>query len=301
MPLPAALAARLAKRGLITKDKLEEPKESEEKEEEEEVFAESYDDTAAQQTYSPLHSDEEIENVQDQITLKFKGHSGCPNKSNIFHECSKYCKLRWKEGIRVPGKDYLRKKTKMLVKYPLPDGWKEVYDPGYGRHYYWDAESDSVSWLPPNHPKAIITECAAVLKEEHHLAAGDKDTSSDESEEEEEPDSKNEEKKNNEQEKSKTSKKPDKREEREKANQKRNQRKRQQNDLDPMDPAAYSDIPRGGWSDGLQTDTKSGVDSTATGALFQMRPYPSPGDILRANKKKKVDSPEQPGSPNDSP
>ncbi|KAL1452171.1 hypothetical protein WDU94_006473, partial [Cyamophila willieti] len=290
-PFPAALAARLAKRGLITKDKLEESKEPQEKEEEEEVFAESYDDTAApQQSYSPLNSDDEIENVQDQITLKFKGHPGCPNKSNIFHECSKYCKLRWKEGIRVPGKEYLRKKTKMLTKYPLPEGWKEVYDPGYGRHYYWETESDSVSWLPPNHPKAIITECAAVHKEEHHLAAGDKDTSSDESEDEEEL----------EKEKNKPSK-SNKREEREKANQKRNQRKRQQNDLDPMDPAAYSDIPRGGWSDGLQADTKSGVDSTASGALFQMRPYPSPGDIMRANKKKKTDSPEQPGSPNDSP
>lgn len=134
MPLPAALAARLAKRGLITKDKLEESKEAS-KEEEEEVFAESYDDTSAAynpniQSYSPSHSDDEAENVEAQITLKFKGHSGCPNKSNIFHECSKYCKLRWKEGIKIPSKEYLKKKNKMLSKYPLPDGWKEVYDPG---------------------------------------------------------------------------------------------------------------------------------------------------------------------------
>ena len=56
--------------------------------------------------------------------------------------------------------------------------------------------------------------------------------------------------------------------------------------LDPMDPAAYSDIPRGKWSDGLPTqaaEAKTGVDSTASGVLFQMRPYPSPGAVLRAN------------------
>lgn len=164
---------------------------------------------------------------------------------------------------------------------------------GYGRHYYWDTESDSVSWLPPNHPKAIITECAAVLKEESHLAEGDKDTSSDESEDEEEPVKEKEE----------SSKTKPVEKEKEKPHQKRNQRsnKRQQNDLDPMDPAAYSDIPRGGWSDGLQTEAKSGVDTTVTGSLFQMRPYPSPGDILRANKKKKVETEEPSGSPENSP
>lgn len=61
--------------------------------------------------------------------------------------------------------------------------------------------------------------------------------------------------------------------------------------LDPMDPAAYSDIPRGKWSAGLNVDEgKTGVDSTATGQLFQQRPYPSPGDVLRANQAKRKDS-----------
>jgi polyglutamine-binding protein 1 len=63
---------------------------------------------------------------------------------------------------------------------------------------------------------------------------------------------------------------------------------RKTNDLDPMDPSAYSDIPRGKWSDGLDKkgDVKSGVDSTASGPLFQMRPYPNPGAVLRMNKEK---------------
>lgn len=60
--------------------------------------------------------------------------------------------------------------------------------------------------------------------------------------------------------------------------------------IDPMDPAAYSDIPRGKWSAGLECEnTKTGADSTAGGALYQMRPYPNPGAVLRANAQKGTD------------
>jgi len=38
-------------------------------------------------------------------------------------------------------------------------------------------------------------------------------------------------------------------------------------------------VERGSWSTGLKADTKTGVDTTANGPLFQQRPYPSPGDI----------------------
>ena len=46
---------------------------------------------------------------------------------------------------------------------------------------------------------------------------------------------------------------------------------------------------RGTWSSGLETgvEAKTGVDSTANGPLFQMRPYPSPGAILQMNKESK--------------
>lgn len=53
-----------------------------------------------------------------------------------------------------------------------------------------------------------------------------------------------------------------------------------------MDPSSYSDIPRGSWGAGLydvKDRAKTGADETASGPLFQMRPYPSPGDILRLN------------------
>jgi len=45
------------------------------------------------------------------------------------------------------------------------------------------------------------------------------------------------------------------------------------------------DYFRGNWASGLDIKgkAKTGVDETASGELFQMRPYPSPGDILRMN------------------
>lgn len=96
-----------------------------------------------------------------------------------------------------------------------------------------------------------------------------------------------------------------------------------------MDPASYSDIPRyvflvyicilnvlrntsvhifsdmfllmynlhcrGKWSDGLarHNEAKTGADTTASGPLYQMRPYPSPGAVLRSNRtiKTEVESP----------
>jgi polyglutamine-binding protein 1 len=65
-----------------------------------------------------------------------------------------------------------------------------------------------------------------------------------------------------------------------------------------MDPAAYSDIPRGKWSDGLtrHNEAKTGADTTAAGPLYQMRPYPSPGAVLRSNKSTKHDT-ENSGKP----
>ena len=47
-------------------------------------------------------------------------------------------------------------------------------------------------------------------------------------------------------------------------------------------------VCRGTWSSGLErgVEAKTGVDSTANGPLFQMRPYPSPGAVLKMNKEK---------------
>lgn len=49
--------------------------------------------------------------------------------------------------------------------------------------------------------------------------------------------------------------------------------------------AAYSDAPKGGWGVGLEGVQPRAADTTAGGPLFQQRPYPSPGSVLRANQK----------------
>lgn len=54
--------------------------------------------------------------------------------------------------------------------------------------------------------------------------------------------------------------------------------------IDPMDPSAYSDCPEGNWGAGIVSDNKTGADTTASGPLFQSRPYPAPGDVLRKNQ-----------------
>ena len=60
---------------------------------------------------------------------------------------------------------------------------------------------------------------------------------------------------------------------------------KKEDEVDPMDPSAYSDAPRGGWTAGLEGSQPRAADTTASGPLFQSRPYPSPGAVLRANQK----------------
>ena len=57
-------------------------------------------------------------------------------------------------------------------------------------------------------------------------------------------------------------------------------------ELVPRVSDAWKYVPRRGtWSTGLQrrNEAKTGADETASGPLYQMRPYPSPGAVLRAN------------------
>jgi len=302
MPLPAALAARLAKRGLLPKTKGGKAESArqvrEEQQEEEEVFAESYDvdhdDHAKGQTQG--------DPVKAVDKTTFMGFPGCPNKWNVYHECVLACQHKWGGGKINPDPEYVEKHKKMMKKYgPLPEGWKEQYDPGTGRHYYWCTRSNRVSWLPPGHPKAKVTEAASDVREivQSQLHADeddddddeddddddddeamdlDSDMESDEDEEEEEEESRHRGHRSN--------RKPE--EEAHGSSNKKRRRGGDEGKLDPMDPAAYSDVPRGGWSSGLaeEAGVKTGVDSSASGPLYQARPYPSPGDILRANQKK---------------
>uniref|UniRef100_A0A2K5S0N0 Polyglutamine-binding protein 1 n=3 Tax=Platyrrhini TaxID=9479 RepID=A0A2K5S0N0_CEBIM len=113
----------------------------------------------------------------------------------------------------------------------LPPSWYKVFDPSCGLPYYWNADTDLVSWLSPHDPNSVVTKSAKKLRNSNAAVS------------------------------------------------------RKDEELDPMDPSSYSDAPRGTWSTGLpkRNEAKTGADTTAAGPLFQQRPYPSPGAVLRAN------------------
>ncbi|VDM48172.1 unnamed protein product [Toxocara canis] len=141
MPLPPVLLARLKRRGIIQEDANEE------------VIAESYDaEAAALPQKAPRNASDK----------NLAGAPACPNKYNPYHYCVQFCYDHWKEGTSESSlpKKYMEERLKILKKYPLPSGWKEVYDPGCARHYYWFPRTDEVSWLPPRHPLAVIGDAA---------------------------------------------------------------------------------------------------------------------------------------------
>ena len=127
MPLPPALAARLAKRGIISKKSAQQAKPQEE-----EVFAESYDD---QEDNNGKSNQDTFEKV------KYLGYPCCPNKWNVYHECSVFCQNHWSNRRSTgpdPDSEYAAKYKAMMSKFgPLPEHWQEKWDPGCRRHYYW--------------------------------------------------------------------------------------------------------------------------------------------------------------------
>lgn len=298
MPLPAALLARLQKRGIV--------KEKEKQGDEvEEVFAEDYDDPVKEAEFAKPADDPEPAKEEDDGPLTHQVPA-CPNRENKYHTCVDYCKERW--GMKEFHKDseMIRKRDRMLRKYPLPDGWTEVADPDSDRYYYWNLVTDQVSWLSPIHPSAQVTlsaekiqailgDTAIVSGQEEDLHLSDDEdmdvndsesspssSSSSESESDEEFDRKRRRGRRNE-------KQDDRRGGRGGGGggSRKNQNKKEE--LDPMDPASYSEVPRGSWSTGLDrgNEAKTGADTTASGPLFQQRPYPSPGEILRRNQANK--------------
>ncbi|GAB5584590.1 polyglutamine-binding protein 1 [Lynx pardinus] len=255
MPLPVALQTRLAKRGIL---KHLEP------EPEEEIIAEDYDD--------------------DPVDY---------------------------EATRLEG---------------LPPSWYKVFDPSCGLPYYWNVDTDLVSWLSPHDPNSVVTKSAKKLRstnadtEEkldrghekperghekperghekperghekpergHEKSDRDRERGYDKVERERERD--------RDRDRDRGYDKVDREESKERRHHRREElapypkskkvASRKDEELDPMDPSSYSDAPRGTWSTGLpkRNEAKTGADTTAAGPLFQQRPYPSPGAVLRAN------------------
>lgn len=276
MPLPPALLARLSKRGIIKNP------EAKKTEDVEEVFAEDYDEPS--EPFTDLDAPEtDVPAVEDEP--ESLETIACPNKSNPYHECSEYCRKRYGKKEFTPDADMDRRRLRMLNKYPLPEGWQEVPDLASNRYYYWNMLTDQVSWLAPLHPKAQITMSIAKVSESLKVpskAGNDSDGMENDSDMEDDDDDDDV---------SGSDLDEDSEEEEDGRKRKdwnsKREAKRAQEELDPMDPAAYSNAPRGTWSTGLDKrgEAKTGADVTATGPLYQQRPYPAPGDVLRMNRQ----------------
>ncbi|WAR25443.1 PQBP1-like protein, partial [Mya arenaria] len=214
MPLPPALAARLQKRGLIQEAKESKPAPPSStntagEEEVEEVFAEDYDEPGKLEPVSPtaaleVPTHEEPEEEEDDHMREVPA---CPNRSNPYHECTDFCRQRWGMKVWSPSPDMIRKRDRMLRNYPLPPDWHEIADPETDRFYYWNTQTEQVSWLSPHHPRAVITISAeklhAVMRnerveseseesEEEGMEVSDSDSSSSSSSDDEEYDRRHE-------------------------------------------------------------------------------------------------------------
>lgn len=171
-------------------------------------------------------------------------------------------------------------------------------------HYYWNAIDDTVSWLPPSHKKAVVTKSAASLRKELEASIPEDVENDEEIAQQQqqlhpmegvEPSAgySSDSSQAVMREPVQPIKKPKARDLDKVLRTKSERRSKHAKEmaLDPMDPAAYSDVPRGKWSAGLEAseNLKSGVDSTVSGTSFQQRPYPNPGAVLRANAQKNQD------------
>ncbi|XP_068758461.1 polyglutamine-binding protein 1-like [Montipora capricornis] len=241
MPLPPALQARLAKRGIIQNDK-------------------------------------EKLNGSPKVDGPVKG---CPNTVNPYHTCVEYCRKRYGENaVPQPPKDYNT--------VPLPVGWYLVPDPSSGSSYYWNTITNQVSWRHPLDPTAEVTLPASVVNSKKEsdvlpnreiLAPPGVDTEHEKEQVLSIGKHPSLVKGSQKRQEAAGKRKQDK--------EIRAEKRRKSEEVDPMDPAAYSDAPKGTWTTGLlkKGEAKTGVDTTANGPLFQMRPYPSPGAVLRANQQ----------------
>lgn len=175
MPLPPALLARLQKRGIVKEtEKTPAPVAANKTpagEEIEEVFAEDYDEPAKDAEPEPetaalaVNGDKEDEEEEqdEEEDNNMREVIACPNKKNPYHQCTDYCKNRYGMKKWNPQSDMIRKRDRMLRKYPLPPDWQEVADPETDRYYYWNTITDQVSWLAPLHPNVDITISAEKL------------------------------------------------------------------------------------------------------------------------------------------
>ncbi|KAL6033338.1 hypothetical protein STEG23_009980 [Scotinomys teguina] len=201
----------------------------------------------------------------------------------------------------------------------LPPSWYKVFDPSCGLPYYWNVETDLVSWLSPHDPNFVVTKPAKKLRNSNTDAEDKLDRNHEKSDPSHKKPDRSHEKADRNHKKSDRERKrsydkvdrerdwdrerdrdqgydkADREDGKDRCHHRREElapypknkkaASRKDEELDPMDPSSYSDAPRGTWSTGLpkRNEAKTGADTTAAGPLFQQRPYPSPGAVLRAN------------------
>ncbi|XP_012501136.1 PREDICTED: polyglutamine-binding protein 1-like isoform X1 [Propithecus coquereli] len=187
----------------------------------------------------------------------------------------------------------------------LPPSWYKVFDPFCGLPYFWNVDTDLMSWLSPHDPNFVVTKSAKKLRSSNADAEEKSDRSHDKSDRGHDKSDRDRERgydkvdrereRDRERDRDRGYDKVDGEEGKERRHHRREElapypkskkvASRKDEELDPMDPSSYSDTPRGTWSTGLpkRNEAKTGADTTAAGPLFQQRPDPSPGAVLQAN------------------
>lgn len=73
---------------------------------------------------------------------------GCPNKYNIYHECSQYCVDNYSKPESLEPTMEQRRGLALILKKYQSNEWTVVWDPGLKTFYWWMIGTPFVSWLP---------------------------------------------------------------------------------------------------------------------------------------------------------
>ena len=203
---------------------------------------------------------------------------GCPNKYNIHHVCSLFCLEKYGEGNDNVPLRIIRRFRRLLIRYPLQKDWVHIWDAGCGAYYFWNKSDDTVSWLPPKHPKAVISKSAATLRresdrpdftetpdEDDSATAASHQPSMMPSQPNNSPPHIMDEIPERYIKPAPVYKKTKSRDIEKILRTKKGRRQYHESaeKLDPMDPAAYSDCARGKWSAGLNVEERNAADTKA--------------------------------------
>lgn len=130
---------------------------------EEEIIAEDYsDDDNINDDDRIGNLDRDEANQRNELSIYRQGEDrveddsvaksviGCPNKYNIYHECSQYCVSNYSQpGNLSPTIEQRKQLALVLRTYPMSNEWTVVYDPGVRTFYFWNIMTNLVSWFPP--------------------------------------------------------------------------------------------------------------------------------------------------------